>query len=226
MVKDLEEQLRVAKAELASSNIRLEAAENAVAAVKQHEETLSQWRAAIEAGNVTTTITDADLEQAAEDVRLAQEDMQQGAVIREAKKRVAEAEQHMTRAKELRDEADRLREAGRATDDVLSELVGRLGAPFTVSHGRLMADVGKGAEVFQRLGRGDQWTLVIKDIAAPALGKDGILVIKQEGFEGMDLEHRDLVHAAAIEKDLYILTAAWSMDTEIKAEVYEPTGDR
>jgi hypothetical protein len=223
IVEDLERRLREAKETHGTKVIRHQSAVEALQTAEAHDRSMAEWHKSLGITVPETDVTDEQIRAATEDTLAAREAVDRGTIVREAKKRIAEAEGHARSAADLRTQEERLREAAEGTDNVLSDVVGSLGCPLKVKQGRLVTNIpGRVEEPFDRLGRGDQWTMTIKDIAAPALGQNGVLIIDQEGFEGMDTEHRDLVARAAAEAGLYALTAEWGDEAELSVEVYEP----
>jgi ABC-type cobalamin/Fe3+-siderophores transport system ATPase subunit len=193
-------------------------------AAREHDEMIQKWRAAVVAGDVTQGVTDEQLAEATADVVAAREALEQGTLVREAKRRVAEAALHAKQAATLRTKADHLRDAARGTDDVLSEVVGRLNCPLKVQDARLVTLTDRGIELFSDLSRGEQWTIVI-NIAIEAVGDGGIIVIDQEGFEGLDVYNRALIANLVKDKAVYVLTAEATGDLELTADSYEPQAE-
>ena len=105
-------------------------------------------------------------------------------MIRDAKRKLSEAEESAAKAKQHRAEADRLRKAA-GTDEVLSGVVSKSGSPLRVEAGRLVLDTHRGATYFGDLSHGERWKMAI-DIAIEAVGPNGVLTVPQECWEGLD----------------------------------------
>lgn len=205
-VDALERELAKAREVLNAAKQQHEKTELAYEAAVRHETTIAKWRATL-ASHVPEGVSDEQLAAAREEAEAAREAVQLGAVVRDAQRRVAEADKHAHRAAELRTEETRLREAARATDDVLSGIVGRLELPLRVAHGRLVTPTDRSpSELFSDLSRGEQWKLAIQ-VAIKAVGSGGLLVIDQEGWEGIDPIHKELIEQELVGSGVLLLTA-------------------
>lgn len=143
------------------------------------------------------------------------------AVAREAAAKVEEARAIKYKAAEHRRTAIELRNAAKGTDDVLSALVGRTCKVLRVEHGRLVLDTTRGATYFSELSHGERWKLAI-DIAVNQLGNNGIVVVPQEAFEGLDPVARTIIHDHAKYRKVLVLTAENSASSQIEAKEFEP----
>ncbi|XZE18780.1 hypothetical protein SH449x_004084 [Pirellulaceae bacterium SH449] len=143
------------------------------------------------------------------------------AIAREAAAKVEEARAIKHKAAEHRRNAIELRNAAKGTDDVLSELVGRTCNVLRVEHGRLVLDTNRGATYFAELSHGERWKLAI-DIAVDQLGNNGIVVVPQEAFEGLDPIARAVINDHAKHRRVLVLTAENSASSEIEAREFEP----
>jgi energy-coupling factor transporter ATP-binding protein EcfA2 len=191
-VDELQRQLAQANTALFEAQTKHEKALTEQQSAETHEATMARWREQL-ANELPPTVSDEQLAAAADDVRVAREAMLLGQTVRDAKARVAQADVHAQRAAQLRTHADRLRKAAQGTDSVLSDVVGKLGCPLSVSHGRLVTPTDRSdTELFSDLSRGEQWMLALS-IAIDAVGQGGALVIDQEGWEGIDPEHQALI---------------------------------
>lgn len=205
-VDALERELAKAREALNAAKQQHEKSELAYEAAVRHETTIAKWRETL-ASHVPEGVSDEQLAAAREDVEAAREAVQLGALVRDAQRRVAEADKHAHRAAELRTEETRLREAARATDDVLSSLVAELQVPLRVSHGRLVTPTDRSeTELFSDLSRGEQWRLAIK-VAVNAVGRGGLLVVDQEGWEGIDPEHKQIIVEELTGSGVLLITA-------------------
>jgi energy-coupling factor transporter ATP-binding protein EcfA2 len=222
LVNHLEEELRQAKEELRSRIEWGTAQEKARITAVEHEASMQASRDAIAAASNVTDVDEAQLQAAAEAVRVAREAVEQGAIIRRAKESLARAEEFVSWAKAAEKEAIRLRDAAAGIDGVLSGVVQKLGCPLRVHQGRLVTDTDRGEELFSDLSRGEQWKLAL-DIAIDAVGENGILVIDQSGFEGLDDFNRATIHKHLQGTGVVMLTAEKTNDEEVVARTYEPT---
>lgn len=121
-------------------------------------------------------------------------------------------------AAEAAERAARLRESARATDDVLSELVGRVTRRLRVDAGRLVCDTDRGAEPFAELSPGERWRIAL-EVAAEQVGQGGLVTVPQEAWEGLDPVHRAEVAEIARHVGVVILTAEADGHKDITAEI-------
>jgi hypothetical protein len=121
--------------------------------------------------------------------------IEQGVLIREAREAKARADQFAGLASQLRADAERLRDAAKATDTVLSDAVAS--DTLWVEDGRLM-------------------------VKHDARGKCPFGPIPQHAYEGLDPDNRRLIHETARELRVNILTAE-AANGELRAETYGET---
>jgi hypothetical protein len=145
--------------------------------------------------------TNAELERATRAVEL-------GVKIRSANADAAKSQQHRTAAKLAREKADKYRDAGKATDEVLSSCIKcpQLRVESDGKSARLVTDTDRGKSInYHELSDGEKWSLAI-DIGADQVGEGGLLTVSQIGWEGIDADHRSLIHKKGVERGVYILT--------------------
>ena len=111
-----------------------------------------------------------------------------------------------TLAKQHRSDADKLRAAGKATDDILSGLVGKLGTALKVKSGRLILDTKRGETCFADLSPGERWKIAL-DIAIEQVGAGGVLPIPQEAWESLDPTNRRMLAEHVAGKHVTFITA-------------------
>jgi hypothetical protein len=222
-IAELQSHLRLAKQRLSEeANVlkdvtsRLEEALNDQVEVEELTKVASVVPQRIEAEEV---------EQAQDRVRVIQARIEAAAIARKAASKMEEARRIKHKAAEHRKTAIELRNAARATDDVLSELVGRTCNILRVEHGRLVLDTNRGATYFSDLSHGERWKLAI-DIAVDQLGSQGIVVLPQEAFEGLDPIARSVIHEHAKLRKVLVLTAENSASSQIEAKEFEPGTQR
>lgn len=184
----------------------------------ERDQTLTSWRETIEAAADVQPIAPELLEQAAADVTAAREALERAALIRQAKEKQTLADEHMKRAAEQRQIADELRDAGKATDEVLSDVVGKLGVALRVSGGRLVTTHPvRGETYYSELSMGER-TKIALTIATDAVGPNGVIVIAQEFWEGLDPDNRRMVADHMREAGVVGITAE-ADHGELRAEV-------
>jgi len=103
-------------------------------------------------------------------------------------------------------DAERLRDAARATDDVLAAAI-KAGS-LTVEAGRLVfSHATRGVVPYSELSEGERWTIAI-EIAAEYLAETGgVLVVEQGAWEGLDPDNREHVDAECKRCGVVLLTA-------------------
>lgn len=137
------------------------------------------------------------------------------AVLEQAQAATDEAQQHSEMAVEARRKA-------KFTDDILSEKVADLaGCPLTVADGRLVIQTKqRGWTYYSDLSMGERWRVAM-DIAIAAVGDNGLIVIPQEAWEGLDPQNRAALNNQAIAAGVVVLTAECSGDDELTPRIFE-----
>lgn len=139
-------------------------------------------------------------------IEIARNQIQQAAVVERAKNQLADAESHLAECNRLRAKASQLREVAGNVDNVLSEIVGKLGTKLRVEAGRLILTTGRGKTLFDDLSAGERATIAV-DIAIEVLGDSGVLTLAQEIWEGLDFPNRKKLSEHAVKRGVLILTA-------------------
>jgi hypothetical protein len=191
---------------------------NALRVAVEHEQTVTAWREAIDAAANVEPIDATVIAESEADVLAAREALLRGDRIRQAKLKAAEADEHMRQAAEFRRVSDWLRDCAHATDEVLSDMVSKLGCPLSVSGGRLMTvHPVRGTTFYSELSDGERWKIAL-DIAIAAVGPNGVLTVKQDAWQDLDPNNQQLIidHVAATDVTLY--TAECDAG-ELRAEV-------
>lgn len=216
-VERLRGELAKAQAEAQQATLRHDNALNTWQAATNHENTIAGWRATIDAAASVQPIP-AELLQAAEyDVTIARRAVEQGAIVRKAKESSEKAAAHMQSAAEWSQISDHLRDAAKGTDDVLSDVVQKLGCPLRVAAGRLVTETKRGETFFGELSDGERWKLAL-DIAIEAVGPNGVLTIEQNAWQDLDPTNQQLIINRVAETDCTLFTAQCA-DGELRAEV-------
>lgn len=179
------EALKAAEDQQAEMRTDLRHAQETMRQAQQHEELVAAWRRQCEELPPAYVPSVEALRQAQEAVEQARQAVENGALVRRAKRSLQDAKDALAEANGHRKQADQLREAAKATDDVLSSLVAEAGLPLVVKAGRLMTKTRRGATYFADLSAGERRKLAI-DGAIRKIGEHGVLVLSQEGYEGLD----------------------------------------
>lgn len=195
---------------------KLEGLERQLVLVKQASEIVTQA--------MTKFPTDEETNAAQQRLLEATDAVECGVLIRNAKADEAKAASHNKAAKLARDKAAKYRDAGKATDDVLSGCIkcDRLRIESDGKAARLVSDTERSkSTLYHDLSDGEKWTIAI-DIGADQVGQGGLLVISQVGWEGIDGANRHAIHNHAVSRGVYILTAEAASDPEATKEI-KPT---
>ena len=215
----LREQLAAAeKAESDAQHTTLLNFSRLTAAV-DHESTLSQWQQQVDAAAAIEEISPEQIAEAQLEVDAARSADRLGHAVREARLKIADAEQAEAESKRLsRISPSQLRAAAKGTDEVLSEAVAKLGTPLKVVDGRLVLKTGRGDTYFGELSTGERWKLAL-DIAIDAVGVGGALAVSQEAWEGLDPANRRLIAEHVKGRGVLLITAE-ACDGELRAEEF------
>lgn len=202
----------VAKSELASS-VKLcdDVQSRATKATALHNE--------LDTINLTSCPTDEEIAIASDLVTTTREALEAGLLIRKAKEVERRIKQTKAEASRVEERAAVLREAAKATDNVLDEQVSKLCPLLKVDDGRLVLETRRGQTYFSELSDGERWKIAL-DIAIAAVGEHGLIVIPQMSFESLDGFARRAIADQARERGVVILTAESSEDEEVVAEVF------
>lgn len=173
------------------------------------------------AESVTAFPDDDDIADCKAELERASKAVEQGVLIRSAKTDAAKSAEHRQAAKLAKEKADKYRDAGKATDEVLSGCIKcpQLRIESDGKAARLVSDTDRGKSIpFHDLSDGEKWTIAI-DIGADQVGEGGLLVISQVGWEGIDGANRQAIHQHAVSRGVYILTAEASSDPEADRKI-------
>lgn len=192
---------------------KLETAVASLNAVKSHRETVREWQETLDR-TIPAGPSDETLAEAKSAVQAASDAIGKGAVVRKAKENLQQADKHAEAHRKHLKAAEKWREAAKGVDAVLSDLVGKLGCPITVGEDdkgmRLMVNHKvRGVIPFSELSAGEKWATVIP-IAANAVGENGLFVIPQEAYEGLQPKVRDQIIRHLLELKVTAITAECS----------------
>lgn len=222
-VADANAALRAAEEALTRAQQEQREANNDLSAVirernqaEQHEKTVAQWREQI-AASIPPAPAKEQLTDSLHRVACARLAVESGAVIRRAKLQLSEAESHATEAGKHRKRADKLRDAAKGTDEVLSGVVAKTGTPLRVEAGRLVLSTPRGNKtLFAELSDGERWKLAL-DIAIDAVGDRGFLTIPQWAWGELQPANKHAIAAHLRERGVMAYTAEAADLEEIEA---------
>jgi hypothetical protein len=170
----------------------------------QHQEAVAALQATIDAAKGAEPVDEAAIEVAQAARMAAEKAMTEGLAARGARVKLEgaavtarESAQHASKAAELR-------EAAKATDDVLADAIQ---CPvLRIEAGRLVTGTKRGRTLFADLSEGERWRIAL-DIAADQVGDGGIITVPQDAWEGLDAENRRAIAEHAKRRLVTILTA-------------------
>jgi len=213
-LKAAEDAYREAKVKHTTAISALSAAEKVADSAEQN---VTTYDSLAEAANreIPPPPTQQELDDANAEIAVARAAMEQGAVIRRAKEHAADAEEWQRKAAIAETTAERLREAGRGVENILS---GAIEFPaLKVRSGRLVTEHPTRGEIpYAEMSDGERWKIAL-DFAIDHVGESGLLVIGQEGWEGLDPDNRAMIANHAAKRGVTILTAE-SDAGELRAE--------
>ena len=219
-IKELETENTNYQSRVIEAKRRLISVDNQLALVETAKRTLQE--------SVTEFPDDDDISDANEELEVAQKAIETGTLIRAAKTKAKEAQGHRAAAKAASELAIKYRDAGKATDTVLSDAINcpYLRVESDGKAARLYADtVERGKTLYHDLSDGQKYRIAI-DIGADQVGEDGLLTVDQIGWEGIDADNRVSIdaHAKARGVHIWVLEASREVGAprEIVAKQFDP----
>lgn len=216
LVRQIDE-LKVRNRELQSESVTTTAR---IATIGRQLEIVAQAQAVLASASIEQPTAD-EIQSAKDAVEFARSAVERGTLIRQAIKDQDKAQSHRKAASAARAMALKYRDAGKATDEVLSSCIKcpQLRVESDGKSARLVTDTERGPSIpYHDLSDGEKWTIAI-DVGADQVGEGGLLVISQIGWEGIDGANRQAIHHHAVSRGVYILTAEASSDPEAAHEI-------
>ena len=211
---------------LSAADEAVETAQAGIKAVEENAKAYAGWQSAIEAAASVTEPEAAEIIKAEAAVERTRKAIEQGAVIRAARARIAQAEAHAKAAEKARIEAARLSAAGKETDEVLSKLVAS--PNFKVRSGRLYVQVpGRGDCLYGEQSDGFRTKIGIKEKVARLRAKNtnperlAVVVVSQRTYADLPPAVKEELIADCQYDGVCVLTAEADDAPEIHAEVRE-----
>lgn len=226
-ITELEKLLAEAKQIKGQAQNSFDIAEQVENSARDYEISIRAFEETVNA-ELPPLVTADQMTQAAEQLRIAKEAVEQGALVRKAKEDLAKAAKLKAKALEDQSQADRLRNAAQSTELVLSTAVASLGVPLKVFDNRLVAsNTERTNEVFDDLSEGQQWKLV-GSIAVNKVGPGGVIVLPQRAWQDLDQANRRILAEAVESKtegELGVLVFTAQADSnfdEITPQMFDP----
>lgn len=180
------------------------------------------------AESVTEFPDEDDISDCNEALEIAAKAIETGTLIRSAKADAKKAQEHRAAAKLASETALKYRDAGKATDTILSDAINcqYLRVESDGKAARLYADTPeRGKTLYHDLSDGQKYKIAI-DIGADQVGEDGLLTVDQIGWEGIDADNRVAIdaHAKARGVHIWVLEASREVGAprEIVAKQFDP----
>lgn len=212
-IKELEERNKSNHTAVVDGSAKIVAIDRQLVLVDEAKKVLAE--------SVTAFPGQSDIDDCEAELARAARAIETGTLIRAAKADAAKVQQHRAAAKLAREKADKYRDAGKATDEVLSSCIkcAQLRVESDGKSARLVTDTDRGKSIpYHDLSDGERWRIAI-DIGADQVGEGGLLVISQIGWEGIDGANRLAIHHHAVDRGVFILTAEASSDPQAKREI-------
>jgi len=221
-LEHLMEQARKVRAELDAHRSEKVRSENRVKSIDRQLAQVAQAKKELADSAGLERPSEQDIADAKEELQRAANAIEIGVKVRAAKQNASKSQLHRKAAQDAQDRAGRYRDAGKATDEVLSGCIKcpQLRVESDGKSARLVTDHQiRGAGIpYHDLSDGEKWTIAI-DIGADQVGEGGLLVISQVGWEGIDGANRIAIHEHAVKRGVYILTAEASADPAATREI-------
>lgn len=224
--------LRAAEEALRQSQQRHTSACNFVAvtvkdkkAAEAHERNMAGWREAVKQAESIDNPSSKEIADAAVGLEKARAANDAGVLVRRAKEQAAEALTLQHEGGKHTKRAERLRDAAKETDTVLSGVVATLNCGLKVDSGRLVMVGGEhDGQLFARQSMGARYS-VIAPIAIRVLKEGDMFTMAQESWEGLDWNNRAMLWRLCKEARVVLLTAecdAHAPCGEFRVELFEP----
>lgn len=227
--RDTETILTAATLEHNEALMKWSSAGAALASAKREAELHAELMATIDASTSIVAPTEQELAMAESGalgadvgVDLAKEAITLGAKVRAARAAKELSDQHMAKAKRLKDEAQTLRDAARDTSVVLTNAIATINdCPLRViltddGNPRLVVATDRSdSEFFEDLSDGERWLHVVKIAAA----HNRLVVLSQSAFGELSPSSRYHIDQLAKANQCWILTAE-ALDCELYGEPY------
>lgn len=213
--------LEWARREAAQAEKDVETGEAFLKAALDGEKAMDDARVLAESDPGAAGPSDEQLADLSRSVQAAKKRQENGAVIRAAQGREADAKFAADKAADLRRESERFREAALGCEELLTHAIQSV-APrgLRVRNGRLVVPTSRGETIFAELSKGER-TRIAVDIAIDSVGEGGLLVLSQEAAEGLDPLNVEALDKHLRERNTHMLGARNDAGP-LRAETFTP----
>lgn len=218
-VADAESKVAHAKETFEAAVACLASARGALSESKTFEKTIAGWMQTLAAADAQGD-GPSDEEIAAAEAKVAEAHAQAdlAARIRDAKAKADQADQAAERSEELAARAKDYRTAAEACEGVLTAAIAEIApAGLRMKDERMVLETKRGETLYDELSFGERSRIAV-EIAAKAVGSEGLLVLAQEFWEGLDPMNAKELDTIAKGIPCVILTAR-ATDGELRAGV-------
>lgn len=158
------------------------------------------------AESLTPAPSESEFSEAEAELETAQAALSNATRLRVAAETHKKGAELAEEAQRLDEESKLLRQKARYTEEVLSEIIADLGCPLRCIDGRLVTDTARGPTYYGDLSEGERWKMAL-DIAVASVGKNGLIVVPQAAWEGLDPTNRGLIADHAKRTQTVVITA-------------------
>lgn len=163
---------------------------------------------------------DAAFNVAQQNLENAQRALDAARKFNDQRKIIDQADAAQRQADEYLDESRALRHKAKQTEDLLTEIVAALpGCPLKIRDSRLVIDTTRGPTFFSELSEGERWRVSL-DIAISVIDQNGLIVIPQAAWEGLDPINQQAIAEQAKSARVVVLTAKCD-DGKLTARAFE-----
>jgi len=216
-IDDAKEALERAKAALKAAEADHDAAVGALGRQQRAASQRARLQKAVDAAADVGPVPAADVDALARAIESAESEVAAWALHERTANLRDQIAELQEAGKAASERAVALREAAVGTEAIVLDAVRSVcGDGMELHEGRLYVHTDRGRELFSDLSHGERWRMAL-DIAVAAIGENGLLVVRQEGFEGLSPRTRAEVAEHAKRLGVVILTAE-AADGDIRAE--------
>lgn len=219
-VVELRAALKDAEAACDTKGAEVRSAKQVLDAAEQAEKAVKGWRDQIAEFEKLPQPNDADIVAADTACSLAREAVDDGAEVRMAKSKLADAERYRKDAAAHAKEAKRLREQAASVYGVLTKQIPK--GPLYVAAGQLVVDTDdREKEPYDRLSDGERWKLAIP-YAVNAVGDGGFLCCPQDAWQHLSPTSQSWVAQFCHDNGVWLITGTVA-NGPLRSEVFTPT---
>lgn len=204
------EELAKAENSLSAARLVLDQATRSKSQIEQRATAMAGWEQTVANAEAVEQVSDEDVRVAAAQVTVAKSRVERGALVRHALETKQRSDACQAKAATCRDVASQWRQAASGVEEVLGDLVSKLGVPLRVrvadGQVRLVTPHARGEIPYSDLSHGERWRLAL-DLAIEAVGVGGVLTIRQEGWEALDPDNREMIRRHVEGRGVIVLTA-------------------